>query len=110
MKVKLDLNYPDFQEEWLGLTKEDFVATKNTLKKIRSMNWNQVYHDRGLKWEKIQSITTPSGRSLYSIRLGGKLRAVVCRDGDYLVFISLHPDHDSAYGGDPMPIENRLDT
>lgn len=97
MKVKLDLNYPDFQEEWLKLAKEDFVATQNSLKKILSMNWSQVYRDRGLKWEKIQSITTPDGRSLYSIRLSVKFRAVVCREKDFMVFISLHPDHDSAY-------------
>ncbi len=42
MKVKLDLNYPGFQKEWFVLLKEDFVATKNTLKKILLMDWNQI--------------------------------------------------------------------
>lgn len=93
----LDFNYPYFQEKWFGLSKEDFLAVKNTLKTLILMHWNQVYQDRGLKWEKIQSITTPAGRSIYSIRLSKKFRAVVCRENDFLVFVSLHPDHESAY-------------
>lgn len=97
MKVKLDLNYPGFQKEWFVLSKEDFVATKNTLKKILLMDWNQIYTDKGLRWEKIHSMTTPGGRVLYSIRLSKKFRAIVCREKNFIVFISLHPDHDTAY-------------
>ena len=93
MNVKLDLNYPDFQKEWFKLEKADFSATQKSLKKILTMNWLQVYHDRGLRWEKIHSITTPDGRALYSIRLSVKFRAVVCREKEFMVFISLHPDH-----------------
>ena len=97
MNVKLDLNYPDFQKEWLELEKEDFLATQKSLQKILAMSWVQVYHDRGLKWEKIHSITTPDGRAMYSIRLSIKFRAVVCREKEFMVFISLHTDHDSTY-------------
>jgi len=97
VKIKLDLNFPGFQQEWFALSKEDFVSTKNTLKKIILMEWEQIYIDKGLRWEKIHSTTTPDGRILYSIRLGKKFRAVVCREKDFMVFISLHPDHDSAY-------------
>ena len=97
MNVKLDLNYPDFQKEWFELEKEDFLATQKSLQKILAMSWVQVYHDRGLKWEKIHSITTPDGRALYSIRLSIKFRAVVCREKEFMVFISLHPDYDSTY-------------
>ncbi len=61
------------------------------------MNWNQIFNNKGLKWEKIHSMTTPASRPLYSIRLSKKFRAVVCREKDFMVFISLHPDHDSAY-------------
>lgn len=53
MKVRIDLNNPDFQREWFSLEKEDFTASKNSLKKIMMMDWRQVYHDRGLKWERI---------------------------------------------------------
>ena len=97
MKAKLDLNFPAFQKEWFALSKADFVATKNALKKIMLLNWDQIYSDRGLNWEKIHSKTTPEGRVLFSIRLSKKFRAVVCREKNFMVFISLHPGHDTAY-------------
>ncbi len=97
MNVRLDLNNPDFQKEWFALQKKEFNSTKNTLRKLSSMDWNQVYHDKGLKWEKIQSIKTDKGRELYTIRLSNKHRAVVYREDEFMIFVSLHPDHDSAY-------------
>ncbi len=97
MKVRLDLNNPEFQKEWFGLQKEDFLSTKKTFQKLSLMDWNQVYHDRGLKWEKIQSIKTEKGRELYAIRLSKKRRAVVYRQREFMIFVSLHSDHDSAY-------------
>lgn len=97
MKVRLDLNNPDFQKEWFLLQKDEFTASKNTLKKIFEMDWNQIYHDRGLKWEKIQSVKTEKGRELYTIRLSKQHRAVVYRQDAFMIFVSLHPDHDSAY-------------
>jgi hypothetical protein len=97
MNVRLDLNNPDFQKECFSLQKEAFISTKNTLRKLSSMDWNQVYHDKDLKWEKIQSIKTEKGRELYTIRLSKKYRAVVCRENEFMIFVSLHPDHDSAY-------------
>ena len=95
--VRLDLNNPEFQAEWFALQKEDFIATRNTLRKLRSMNWNQVYRDKGLRWEKIQSVKTDKGRELYTIRMSQKHRAVVYRKNEFMIFVSLHPDHDSAY-------------
>lgn len=97
MKVRLDLNNPDFQKEWFGLQKDDFLSTKNTLRKLSQMDWNQVYRDKGLRWEKIQSIRTTKGRELFTIRLSRKHRTVVCRKDEFMIFGSLHPDHDSAY-------------
>lgn len=97
MNIRLDLNNPDFQKEWFSLQKEDFFSTRNTLKKLSLMDWNQVYHDKGLKWEKIQSVKTDKGRDLYTIRLSKKHRAVVYRENEFMIFVSLHPDHDSAY-------------
>jgi hypothetical protein len=61
------------------------------------MDWNQVYHDKGLRWEKIHSVKTSKGRELYTIRLSKKLRAIVHRNAEFMIFISLHPDHDSGY-------------
>jgi hypothetical protein len=51
MTVRLDLNNPEFQAEWFALQKEDFLAVRNTLRKLRSMGWNQVYRDKGLRWK-----------------------------------------------------------
>jgi len=97
MIVRLDLNNPEFQAEWFALQKEDFIATRNTLRKLCSMNWDQVYLDRGLRWEKIRSVKTCKGRELYTVRLSQKHRAVVYRKNQFMIFVSLHPDHDSAY-------------
>jgi len=97
LKARLDLNNPDFQKEWFGLQKEDFLSTKNTLRKLSQMDWSQVYRDKGLRWEKIQSVRTTKGRELFTIRLSRKHRAVVCRKDEFMIFVSLHPDHDSAY-------------
>jgi hypothetical protein len=98
MKVRLDLNNPEFQQDLFELEKKDFIAAGNTMKKIMNMTWEQVYHDKGLRWEKIQSVRTGKGQVLYSVRMSRKHRAVVCRKDDFMIFISLHPDHDSAYG------------
>ena len=40
---------------------------------------------------------TSSGGAVASIRITEKFRARVTRDGVFMRFISLHPDHDSAY-------------
>jgi hypothetical protein len=67
------------------------------------MTWDQVYktssktQKRGLNWEIIENQTTQSGKKIASIRISQKFRARVCRDGQLMRFISLHPDHDSAY-------------
>ncbi len=34
-----------------------------------------------------------------SLRLSQKVRAIAYREGDFLRFVSLHPDRDSAYRG-----------
>jgi len=97
MMVRLDLNNPEFQAEWFALQKEDFIAIRNTLRKLCSMNWNQIYRDKGLRWEKILSVKTGKGRELYTVRLSKKHRAVVYRKNQFMILVSLHPDHDSAY-------------
>ena len=47
--------------------------------------------------EKIKNIKTPNGKTLYSIRMSKSFRAVICIEDDFIRFISLHPDHDTAY-------------
>ena len=68
-----------------------------TLRKITQLEWNQLYRDRGLHWEAILSRSGPGGQRLYSLRVTRRVRAVAYREGAILRFLSLHPDHDSAY-------------
>lgn len=96
-RVLLDLNQPQFQEDLLSMEREEAWAVLTTLKKIRQLNWNQLYADRGVRWEAILSRTSPSGKRIYSFRVTKSFRAVAFREGDYLCLVSLHPDHDSAY-------------
>ena len=96
--VRLDLNNLVFQRSLFNLAKEDQRSVLATLKKLSSMSWNQVYQDAGLKWEAIVSRTGERGERLYSLRMGKGLRAIGFREGDWLHLVSLHPDHDSAYG------------
>ncbi len=92
-RVKLDLNFPDFQAQLFALEVNELKPLFKTLKKLSGMVWTDVYRDPGLNWEKVKSM-----ENTYTIRLSLQYRAVVCRNGDFLCFKSLHPNHDSAYG------------
>jgi len=96
-RVVLDLNNPVFQESWFALEREDTLAVLATLKKLRQLEWDQLYRERGLRWGAILSRSGPAGRRLYSLRVTRRVRAVAYRDGDFLRLLSLHADHDSAY-------------
>jgi hypothetical protein len=63
------------------------------------MTWDQVYRDKGLKWEKIGSIKPPTGIDvIYSLRITQSRRATAYRDGDFIRLLTIAPDHDSTYG------------
>lgn len=97
--VRLDLNNPIFQENLLGLQKAERHSALETLKKLRQLTWDQLYRDRGLKWEKIVSVDPPEGISaVYSLRLTQSRRATAYREGTYIRFLTIAPDHDSTYG------------
>lgn len=97
--VRLDLNNPVFQENLLTLQKPERLAILDTLNKLRQMNWNQLYRDKGLKWEKIVSIKPPAGvDAIYTLRITRARRATAYRQGDFIRLLTIAPDHDSAYG------------
>jgi hypothetical protein len=96
-RVLLDLNNPEFQQEWFALEREEAMSVLATLRKIHVLDLEQLYRDKGLHWEAINSRSGPAGKRLYSLRITRSVRAVAYRDGDFLRFLSLHPDHDSAY-------------
>lgn len=97
--VKLDLNNPEFQKNLLELDKAERNRVLDTLKTLLKLDWAQVYRDPGLKWEKITSVRPPKGvDAIYSIRITQARRATALRDGDYVRFLTIQPDHDSTYG------------
>jgi hypothetical protein len=74
--VRLDLNHPVFQRQLFRLSKIEQRNILNTLRKLTSMTWQQVYNDHGLKWEAILSKKGPEGNKLYSFRIGKGFRGV----------------------------------
>lgn len=98
-RLRLDLNNPVFQEHLLTLQKPERLAAIDTLNKLRQMTWNQVYRDNGLKWEKLISVKPPTNiNAVYSLRITQARRATAYRDGEFIRFLTIAPDHDSTYG------------
>ena len=97
--IRLDLNNPVFQENLFALQKPERNAALDTLRKIRQLTWDQLYRDSGLKWEKIVSVKPPPGvAAIYSLRVTHSRRCTAYRDGDFMRFLTVAPDHDSTYG------------
>lgn len=97
-RVRLDLNSPEFLGVFLRLDSVTLLQVAASLDRIQKLDWPNVYASKGLHWEAIDHVKAPDGKtSVYSVRLSQKIRALAFRDGDFMRFISLHPDHDSAY-------------
>jgi hypothetical protein len=97
-RILLDLDNPVFQETWFSQDRVDALAVLTMLRKLSRMEWDTLYRDKGLRWEAVISRSGPRGQRIYGLRVTQRIRAVVYRDGDFLRFLSLHPEHDSAYG------------
>ena len=101
--VECDLEFPRIVDELSKLELDELDQVENAINKIKQMTWEQIYktssktQKRGLNWEPISGQQTRSGKTIASIRISKKFRARVCRDGKFMRFISLHPDHDSTY-------------
>ncbi len=95
--MKIDLNFPPFQKELFSLNKTELSSFVRSVKKINKMSLQQVQESHGLNLEKIKNIKRLTGNALYSIRINKSFRAVITIENDFMRFVSLHPDHDSAY-------------
>jgi len=91
--ILIDLNLPALQDDLFNLEAGEYRQVAKVLKKIRTMTWDDVYRDHGLKWEAVKGIP-----GTYTIRLSRSSRALVARDGDMMRFLAIHADHDGAYG------------
>jgi hypothetical protein len=96
--VRLDLNSPEFQDVFFRLELGELKQVVASLARLRELDWNNLYRHPGYRWEAIEHLKAPNGAKVYSLRLSQKIRAIAYRDGNLLRLISLHPDHDSAYG------------
>ena len=97
--MKLDLNFPDFQKDLFKLERKELYALIKTLRTLSKMDFDQLWRSSGLNLEQSKTMKTLKGNSIYSIRITRSFRAALTIEGDYLRFISLHADHDSAYEG-----------
>jgi hypothetical protein len=96
-RVRLDLNSPEFQDVFLRLETVELKQVVASLRRLSELVWAEIYRHMEYQWEAIQHLKAPNGASVYSLRLSQKVRALAFRDGDFLRFVSMHPDHDSAY-------------
>jgi hypothetical protein len=98
-RVQPDLNNPEFLKNLCELDQSERNRALDTLKKLLKLDWDQVYRDPGLKWEKITSVKPPKGvDAIYSLRITQSRRATTVRDGVFMRFLTVQPDHDSTYG------------
>ena len=101
--VQCDLEFPRFQKELEELELLELESFERCLDKIEQMTWAQIlataskHGKRGLNWEPIKNQKTRTGSVIATVRVTKKFRVRVTRDGEFMRFISLHPDHDSAY-------------
>lgn len=103
-KVQVDVGFPGFMAGLEELGAEDQERVLVVIEKIQKMTWDDIYRTsskssgqkRGLNFEPLDQ-STKSGMRVASIRITQKMRARVYRRDQWLIFISIHPDHDSAY-------------
>ena len=91
--VRLDLNFPEFQEQLFDLDAGELRQAVKTLRKVSKLGWQQVHADPGLNWEELKS-----AKGRFTIRVTRQCRAIVIREAEFMRFLALHFDHDSAYG------------
>ena len=96
-RLRLDLNSPEFLGVFFSLESAELKQVVVSLRRLRDLDWSAIYRHTGFQWEAIKHLEAPNGAGVYSLRLSQKVRALAFREGDLLRFVSLHPDHDSAY-------------
>ena len=96
-RVRLDLNSPEFQEVFFQLESAQLKQVVASLRRLSGLDWATLFHHAGFRWEAIEHLRAPNGGTVYSLRLSQRIRALAYREGEFLRFLSLHPEHDSAY-------------
>lgn len=102
--IQPDISFPLVMQQIRYLSNQDFEDFVKSIKKLKTMTWQQLWDTatknpkfkRGFNWELIDD-SAGDGEKVASIRITERFRARVSRKGVVMRFISLHPDHDSAY-------------
>jgi hypothetical protein len=72
-RVVLDLNYADFQAELFDLDTAELRKVFKTLKKLRALTWQDIFRDKGLRWEEL-IVHTERSKRLVTIRSSPHLK------------------------------------
>ena len=96
-RIRLDLNSSEFQDVFFRLEIAELRQVVASLRRLSELDWSAIYRHTGFQWEAIKHLKAPNGAGVCSLRLSQKVRALAFREGDFLRFLSVHPDHDSAY-------------
>jgi hypothetical protein len=79
------------------LEKPEMTALMNTVQKIAQLEWMHLHRDTKLNWQLTGVQADVDGERIYTLRVTPECHAFVQRRGNKIVFLELHPDHDSAY-------------
>lgn len=92
-RIKPDLNYPGFLKELTDLDAAELKRVMTCIAKLSKITWAEMFNQKGFNYEEIKG---DKGKN--TVRVSKAFRAVVVRQGDYMRFQALAPDHDGAYG------------
>ncbi|MBC7533012.1 MAG: hypothetical protein H7318_15670 [Oligoflexus sp.] len=100
--IKVDMSYWALMKEIQGLTKDQLQELTDSTVKLQKTTWRELWEQStknkgktGFNYELIEE--DPDLGKMHSIRITKGFRARVVRENEWMRFISLHPDHDSAY-------------
>lgn len=92
-RIRPDLNYPGFLKELADLDAAELKRVMTCVVKLSKITWAELFLTKSYNYEEVKT-----NRGKYSVRVSKQFRAVVVREGDYMRFQALAPDHDGAYG------------
>lgn len=105
--VKLDMEFEGLVTQLAAYEEKKCEAVLDAIEafqsKVEKYTWDQLRKQStkgrgktGFNIEPLNQFTT-EGEQISSIRVNQKIRARFARKDEYMILISLHPDHDSAY-------------
>jgi hypothetical protein len=89
---------PAFVREALTQSNPVREGLSKMLRIAGELSLAELLNHQGVHLEKLTGKTDPiTKKPLYSLRVTRAARAIAVVDGDFLVLLSIEPDHDKAY-------------